>query len=166
MAGSRIVSALTYRVVPTPFELRAIPDDRSRSRLFLLQWPRRTGRVRAVERPTTIGTLEGATLRAGWGAIAVILAKNTAWQGEFTEASIDGVDLASSVVPLDEPVAVRLALVFNTLPTLRAIEKVQQLSQGLQRLDDFDTAYWFDKITADPDGAATRALAVLLIGGA
>jgi hypothetical protein len=143
----------------TPFELRSLPADKSRGRLFLLQLPYKSERLPTVEVPTTVARIEGAAFKLAQPAIATALAA----QGLGAERAAAFL-MSDETLVIDETQALRLGLIFNLVNALRSGDKVQQIVEGIALMSEVETAFWLGKITSDTNDNGRKALIVYLTG--
>lgn len=122
------------------FDLRSLPDDRSRPRLFLIQLPLRPKRsaLTAVDVPTTLASLEGAGLDFAKAALTLI-------DGIKNADAFLGQD---SNVRLEEDTGLRVALMCISLSTSRASEKLSTAAKRIMALEASEAQYWFAKLQA------------------
>lgn len=142
-----------------PFELRSIPDDRNRGRLFLLQLPCRTKYLVEVAQPVTIARLDGTALEA-----AVEPLTNIMRAYGLSEQAVHDLLTSNHAVPLAEELAIRLGLVFNAINTLRSGAKVATAVRRAEAMSVDEGVFWLKKLIAEdsPTDAHRRALLMIL----
>lgn len=125
------------------FELRFLPDDNNKPRLFLIQLPLRTRHMTSVDAPRTIAHLDGKALTAARPVLGTLL--RTA---NVDEAQISQLFSRDHTLPVSEEVAMRLGLVFQAVNSLRSPDRVQAAIDRISHLDEDDLVYWLKKLTA------------------
>lgn len=145
----------------TPFEIRSIPAERGRRRLYLVQLPLRTRLIAGVDAPVTIAQIDGATLDAAEGAVAALL--------ELPGEGVEFLGGASGETPFSSPatyqveedLALSLALIFNGVNSLRSEEKIREIVDGVSRMPAEQAKTWVAMLADNAEGAR-KALAVYL----
>lgn len=140
------------------FELRSIPDDRNRTRLFLLQLPLRTTHLPQVDTVVTIARLDGSAFQATAESLSRILVASGLSEQEVRELMTSG-----RTVPLAEDLAIRLGLIFNVVHALRSKDKI---ATALQRTETFsvdDSVFWFRKVVDGSPAAEVHRRALMMI---
>lgn len=137
------------------FELRSLPSSRGKARLFLLQLPFPTQHIDKVDQPTTIGQLDGSALEDAREPLAELLPR----QPGLPETQLGEKD---EVLRIEEELALRLALIFNSINRLRSQSKMRKIIKGVQTLPQQAAAYWVQEM-ARGQQAAQKALETLLI---
>ena len=167
----------------TPFELRTLPDERGRARLFLIQLPRSVVRLPAVDEPRTVGRMSDGVLQGVYEVLDDIVRPYltdsmtiTAGVGPLPPATVTpaagrSIDSAPEAVntpgqglvawrtertiPLAELPGVRVLLLCHATATLRSTEKITHVARTLMSMDEEDVMYWSRKVS-DTDGGRKR----------
>lgn len=119
------------------FDLRSLPDEKARPRIFLMQLPFKTkARLNAVSVPTTLASLEGNALALAKPALGKIMG-----EGKLEEYLV-----SDSSFVVNEENGIRLLVMFLALSGARASEKVQQAVEAIMKMTQADAEYWIEKL--------------------
>ena len=143
----------------TTFELQSLPQDKAKGRLFLVQNPYRTDRIKAVTEPTTIARLEGTAMRLASQVLTGILGAKT-----LAPADVDGFLAKEGRLALDEAQALRLSLALSVVNTMRSDEKVQQILEGIEKMGPDEVSSWMRMVSDESSQNGRLALQVFLTG--
>jgi hypothetical protein len=121
------------------FDLRSIPDDKNRPRVFLIQLPLKPkeARIPPVDMPVSMAYIEGTELKAVRPALEKIL------------GGVDKTDefLASDVaVKVKETDGVRLLVLFLTLSGAKNPDKLAQSAVAVMGMELGDAEFWAGKL--------------------
>lgn len=149
------------------FELRSLPDERGKPRVFLVQLPLRTKHLDAVADIVTRGRLDGATLELAEDAIVAMLRDAGAtFDRPSSEPGVEpaGVFDVDRTLPVGEADAIRLSLIFNAVNSLRSEDKVQAIIDGISAMPIEQATAWMSMISANEE-SGRKALIVYLAEG-
>lgn len=140
------------------FEIRSIPDEKKRGRLFLIQLPLRTKYMAEVAEPVTVARLDGAALDVATEHLQPLLAS----------ADVSGDALAELLtsdrsLPIAEETAIRLGLVFNAVNALRSGAKIETAIQRAAEMPAEEAVFWLRKIVNDRSPTETHRRALVMI---
>lgn len=140
-----------------PFELRLLPTERGRQRLYLVQLPYATNVMPAVDKPTTVANVEGKSLSPVIEHLAQIFAS--------VADAPDPVDLDAGAhsFPASEAEVDLFLLVQKVLAGRGADPK--KVVPSLLTKDADEVAFWRKKLEADPKNVALNSLVALVNAG-
>lgn len=120
------------------FDLRSLPDDKNRPRLYLMQMPFKPRGIRLtpVEMPVTMGALDGPMIDRVRPALEALM-------GAAKVNDYLGNDRSFAV---SEDVGLRLLVLFTALSGARASERLQTAVESIMRLSVDDASYWVEKL--------------------
>lgn len=163
-----------------PFELRFLPDERNRPRLFLLQLPAPTTWVEGVDQPTTVAKLEGANLVTAEPVLKTIVAAAVAQRMSHDNGAVHvltgdepGSGLAvlewagfPTTIALAEPVAVHIGLLCHGVSSLRSKDRVDEALTAVAVMQPEEVHFWSRVLASAPDADVRRKrFAAYLTGG-
>jgi len=140
------------------FELRAQPHQNNELKFVLLQRPARR-RGQAEVEPEELVAIWGAPVYLAQEAISSVLREAGVARGVTALR-------AGDVVPLEEAVGVRLAVLFLALKPLRKLERIRAIAEEILQLSPEAACYWLGKVAGGQDWRTRqrhlRALRLLL----
>ena len=140
-----------------PFELRSLPGERGAPRLFIVQLPLKVDLLPPRDDIATIGRSEGASLsRLGPNLVQIFSQAGHELPHDLLERA--------RTIPLDEEVALRVALVLAQTDNLRSNEKIEAIVEAIMAMPISEIIYWVEKHREEDNEMAKKALR-MMIGG-
>lgn len=122
------------------FDLRSLPDEKTKPRLYLLQLPYRakTIRIDSVEVPVTLAAIEGDLIDLLRPMLEKVLGPGKSEEFLRTDRSF----------VVKEDLGLQLLVGMLTLAGSRKSERLAKAIPAILRLDTADAEYWYPKLRA------------------